>query len=92
MIHDILDSWDEPEVKVPTAGDETTTTDTSDATDTTGTTNNTADSGDFDSVFGTDGDESDTDLFGSTTSAAGQAAKVSASDALNRIKGFDFSL
>lgn len=91
-IHDILDSWDEPDVKVPTAGDETAATDTSDASDTSVTTNNTTDSDDFDSVFGTDGDESDTDLFGSTTSAAGQAAKVSASDALNRIKGFDFSL
>jgi hypothetical protein len=89
-IHEILDSWVEPEVAVPTTGnasaDETATSKT--------TTTNTAenDSDDFDSVFGTDGDETDTDLFGSTASATGQAAKVSAADALNRIKNFDFSL
>jgi hypothetical protein len=93
MIHEILDSWEEPEVVVPTAGNKTDnetditadeTVDSAAATD--------SDSDDFDSVFGTEGEESDTDLFGSTASAAGQAAKVSAADALNRIKNFDFSL
>ena len=50
------------------------------------------DSDDFDSIFGSDGEETDSDLFGTTTSAAGKAAKVSAADALNRIKTFDFTL
>ena len=50
------------------------------------------DDGDFESVFGTEGEEADTDLFGNTASAAGTAARVSAADALNRIKSFDFSL
>jgi hypothetical protein len=91
MIHEILDSWSEPDVKAPTAGDEGDLTGTDDGTAKTPATN-TGDSDDFDSVFGSDGDESDTDLFGSTASSAGNAAKVSAADALNRIKGFDFTL
>lgn len=89
MIHDILDSWSEPTVNAP--GDDTPAqTDSTTANSTTA--NSSADEEDFDSIFGTDGDESDTDLFGMTASNAGQAAKVSAADALNRIKSFDFSL
>jgi hypothetical protein len=86
MIHEILDSWVEPEVHVPGA-DAVATTEkpqTKTATNT--------DSDDFDAVFGAGGDETDTDLFGTNTSSAGNAAKVSATDALNRIKGFDFTL
>jgi hypothetical protein len=51
-----------------------------------------AESDDFDSVFGTEGEEVDDGLFTSTASNAGKAARVSAADALNRIKAFDFSL
>ena len=47
---------------------------------------------DFDSVFGAGGEESDVDLFGSSASTAGKAAKVSAADAESRIKSFDFTL
>jgi hypothetical protein len=90
MIHDILDSWVEPEVKAPGVS-ENTEDETEDATASQQTTTSENDA-DFDSVFGSDGDETDDDLFGNTASAAGQAAKVSAADALNRIKGFDFSL
>jgi hypothetical protein len=43
-------------------------------------------------VFGTGGEETDTDLYGSTASTAGHAAKVNATDALNRIKSFDFTI
>ncbi len=90
MIHDILDSWTEPDVTAPgatgNAAAETSTPETSASKA------STADETDFDSVFGSDGEESDSDLFGSTASTAGNAAKVSAADALNRIKGFDFSL
>lgn len=85
-IHDILDSWVEPRVVAPgKAGGES-------ATDTTSSSSSKSNADDFDSVFGDSGEETDSDLFGTTASAAGQAAKVSASDALNRIKSFDFSL
>jgi len=89
MIHEILDNWVEPEVAAPTDG-----TAPEAATATGASTNNqtASDSDDFDSVFGADGEESDEDLFGTKTSANGNAAKVSAADALNRIKGFDFTL
>lgn len=91
MIHSILDNWVEPEVVLPGAGAanstqaaETTTPETTNAAN--------ADSDDFDSVFGTEGEEVDDGLFTSTASNAGKAARVSAADALNRIKAFDFSL
>jgi hypothetical protein len=93
MIHDILDSYVELDVTVPGKAKET-----EDSTTQANTTSNAkpqssnSDSDDFDSVFGTDGDEADADLFGNTASAAGTAAKVSAADALNRIQSFDFSL
>lgn len=90
MIHDILDSWVEPDVTAPSAG-ETGEVDIS-ADTTTAQSTKAEDETDFDSVFGSDGEETDSGLFGSTASAAGNAAKVSAADALNRIKGFDFSL
>ena len=96
MIHDILDSWTEPEVKKPVNGEAHTAGDNSAPTNTNAQTmdsENDTDSMDFDSVFGNGGEETDTDLFGgTTTSAAANAAKVSAADALNRIKNFDFSL
>lgn len=92
MIHDILDSWTELDVTVPTNGNATnepvtpTTTAKQPAT-------TSEDETDFDSVFGGGGEEVDQDLFGgNTASAAGQSARVSAADALNRIKSFDFSL
>ena len=91
MIHDILDTWSELDVAVPTgnnaasASSETGSTEQVAATDST-------DEGDFDSIFGEGGEESDEDLFGSTASEAGKAARVSAADALSRIQSFDFSL
>lgn len=87
MIHDILDSWTELDVALPDGTEQPSNTATQ--------TNNqqTADeSDDFESIFGSDGEETDSDLFGTTANAAGAAAKVSAADALNRIKNFDFSL
>ena len=93
MIHDILDSYVELDIQVPEvpggSGEQKTQTSTSSATNTA---QNNEDDGDFDSVFGTDGEESDTDLFGGSTSSAGSAARVSAADALSRIKAFDFAL
>ena len=89
MIHEILDPWTEPEVTLPSEGGETTT---SAASNTNTTQATSTDEDDFDSVFGAEGEESDSDLFGATATAAGSAAKVSAADALNRIKGFDFTL
>ena len=88
MIHNILDSWVEPEVVLPGAG---TAQGAEASTEKSGAETNT-DSDDFDSVFGTEGEEVDNDLFASTASNAGKAARVSAADALNRIKAFDFSL
>jgi hypothetical protein len=89
MIHNILDSWVEPEVAVPGEGSaNTVAAEPTPAQET----NGSADSDDFDSVFGTEGEEADDDLFTSTASNAGKAARVSAADALNRIKAFDFSL
>jgi hypothetical protein len=86
MIHDILDSWVEPEVTL--SGDSN-----SSAKNTNNTTANTnVDETDFDSVFGTDGDESDSDLFGTTTNATQSAAKISAADVRNNIKNLDFTL
>jgi hypothetical protein len=90
MIHDILDSYVEMDVEVPGEGGNTNTTPAKEPAKAAN--NAAADDGDFESVFGTEGEEADTELFGNTASAAGMAAKVSAADALNRIKSFDFSL
>ena len=86
MIHEILDSWVEPEVTAP--GE----TGSSAAAPNTKSSAQATDSDDFDSVFGAGGEETDTDLFGTSANSASNAAKVSAAEALNRIKGFDFSL
>jgi hypothetical protein len=91
MIHSILDNWVEPEVVVPGANNATV----AQAAEAPAENNNTAANGesdDFDSVFGAEGEEVDDDLFTSNASNAGKAARVSAADALNRIKAFDFSL
>ena len=91
MIHNILDSWVEPEVTVP--GDGATNAQAGEASaEETNSNSANSDSDDFDSVFGTEGEEVDDGLFTSTASNAGKAARVSAADALNRIKAFDFSL
>lgn len=87
LIHDILDSWVEVDVTVPNGANPTVKPQPAAKTNIS---NN--DESDFDSVFGTDGEETDSDLFGGGANAAGNAAKVSAADALNRIKNFDFSL
>ena len=89
MIHEILDQWAEIDVEVPGVGEESTA-----AAETSSTATQPAnhDDTDFDSVFGDGGEETDSDLFGTATSAAGTASKVSAADALNRIKTFDFTL
>ena len=92
MIHDILDSWVEPEVKAPTDGIATASDDTSNITSDDADQAAATDEGDFNSVFGNDGEETDSDLFGSTASSAGNAAKVSAADALKNIQSFDFTL
>jgi hypothetical protein len=91
MIHDILDSYVELDVVVPSAGGKNNEVEAP-ATAPAKPASNNADSDDFDSVFGSEGEESDADLFGNTASKAGAAARVSAADALNRIKSFDFSL
>ena len=90
MIHEILDSWTEPEVTLPSGTETSSNSDSS----TSKPQPETKDETDFDSVFGTEVDEVDTELFGGTTTAseAGKAAKVSAAEAINRIKNFDFSL
>lgn len=88
MIHDILDGWTEPDVEAPTNGKAPEVNTKAPAQNS----SSFDDDADFDSVFGSDGDESDTDLFGQSVSKAGQNAKVSASDVLNRIKSFDFTL
>ena len=93
MIHDILDSWVEPDVEAPTVGSNTAVAGSEEPENTSATTQAAAtDETDFDSVFGSEGEETDSDLFGNSSSTAGNAAKVSAADALARIKGFDFSL
>jgi hypothetical protein len=90
MIHNILDSWVEPEVVMP--GEGASNAQTSGAPEAESNTATGSDSDDFDSVFGTEGEEVDDGLFTSTASNAGKAARVSAADALARIKAFDFSL
>ena len=90
MIHEILDSWNEPEVAAP--GGNTKTADAVEPAVDTSANKPANNDSDFDSVFGNGGEETDSDLFGSTASSAGSAARVSAADALARIKGFDFSL
>jgi hypothetical protein len=89
MIHNILDSWVEPEVAVPGVNNVAQAAEA--PAEEAGSVTN-SDSEDFDSVFGTEGEEVDDDLFTSNASNAGKAARVSAADALNRIKAFDFSL
>ena len=92
MIHDILDSWVEPEVKAPTDGTATISDDTSNIDNNVADQAAATDEGDFNSVFGGDGVETDSDLFGSTASSTGNAAKVNATDALKNIQSFDFTL
>jgi hypothetical protein len=93
MIHDILDSYVEQDIIIPGDGVQQNTTQMPNHAEKIAATNTTnSDSADFEDVFGTGGEESDADLFGNTASTAGAAAKVSAADALNRIKSFDFSL
>lgn len=92
MIHDILDSYVELDVTVPNKGNAPEELAATTANTPAKQTSTNSDSDDFDSVFGTEGEEADADLFGNTASAAGHAAKVSAADALSRIKAFDFSL
>ena len=89
MIHDILDSWTEPEVSLPGEGGSTQPPVNNSSNKSINTAN---DDSDFNSVFGNDGVETDTGIFNNTASAAGNAAKVSAADATNRIKSFDFTL
>jgi hypothetical protein len=83
-IHEILDSWVEPDVAVPGANGSAAPVKTPAKA--------ASSSDDFDAVFGSDGEETDVDLFGTGSSTAGNAAKVSAADAMNRIKNFDFTL
>lgn len=89
MIHNILDPWVEPNVTVPSTDGSNAIDDTNNAS-----TKSTAaiDETDFDSVFGNDGAETDSDIFGTQLSAAGAAAKVSAAEVEARIKSFDFGL
>jgi hypothetical protein len=84
-IHEILDPWVEPDVAAPGADGSATTPVKAPA-------KAASNSDDFDAVFGSDGEETDVDLFGTGSSTAGNAAKVSAADAMNRIKNFDFTL
>ena len=95
MIHDILDPWVEPDITVPNADTSTTSADANTDADTDAdsdadSSNSANDDSDFDSVFGTDGEETDSDLFG--TSSTATVPKVSATDVVNRIKSFDFTL
>lgn len=87
MIHSILDQWVEPDVTLN--GNNNTATNT---TSNTAASNNNVDEDDFDSVFGTNGEESDTDLFGSSNNAAQNAVKISAATVRNNIKNLDFTL
>jgi hypothetical protein len=89
MIHEILDPWVEPDVALP---DGTEVLEPAAAAETSTQSGAASDDSDFDSVFGNEGEETDSDLFGTAVSSAGNAAKVSAADALNRIKSFDFTL
>ena len=88
MIHEILDPWTELEVTLPGEEGANVSAPASQSNKPA----SSADDTDFDSVFGSEGEESDSDLFGNTASSAGSAAKVSASDAMNRIKSFDYTL
>jgi hypothetical protein len=92
MIHDILDSYVELDVTVPGSKEEAEAAANASTNVVQPGNTDSADSDDFDTIFGTDGEESDTDLFGNTATATQQAARVSAADALNRIKSFDYSL
>ena len=92
MIHDILDAYVEQDIVVPSNGAQQQAKASTSTANQPEQANSSSDSDDFDSVFGTGGDETDGDLFGNTASAAGVAARVSAADALARIKAFDFSL
>lgn len=93
MIHEILDTWVEPEVKLPSGVSQSNSLgQTADNPSTKSNGQATSDSDDFESVFGDGGEEVDSDLFGTAVSTEGKAAKVSAADALSRIKNFDFTL
>lgn len=99
MIHDILDGWVEPQVQPPTSRTKDIKSNDSSISKSDDTANDNSnkpaafgDADDFESVIGSGGTETDSDLFGNTASAAGHAAKVGANDALNRIKNFDFSI
>jgi hypothetical protein len=84
MIHEILDAWVEPEVKVPASGENTAANVETETPASTKASN--VDETDFNSVFGDDGEETDSDLFGSTASAAGTAVATGAKTAAAGIK------
>ena len=89
MIHEILDGWVELDVALPDeSGNAAGSSENASTANISANTNY----DDFDSLFDGAEEETDADLFGNTASAAGNAAKVSAADALNRIKSFDFTL
>lgn len=86
MLHKILDSWTEPTVTVP--GDQSKAT-VAGAPAQTNTDN--TDPEDFASVFGNEGEETDTDLFGSEQTSQNTASQVTAAEAKSRIANFDFN-
>lgn len=89
MIHNILDSWVEPDVVLPgEAGAENT----NDNNTQNSAKNTQVDETDFDSVFGTAGEESDSDLFSTSSNAAQNTAKISAATVRSNIKNLDFTL
>ena len=92
IIHDILDGWQPPRVVVPGVRGGDTTADALAAEGQDSKTDSDATSGDFNAVFGGGGQETDTSLFGGsgTLTDAQKAHRVTAADAINRIKSFNF--
>ncbi len=95
-IHEILDPWQEPDVTVPGASGVNTSANkavnATAASQNNSTSSVSSSDDDFESKFGNGGIETDTDLFGTTSSGAAKGAAVSAAEAKNRIQNFDFSL
>ena len=85
IIHDILDGWTPPKAAVP-GNTDAQTSDSADAASSTGD----GLTGDFSTVFGNGGTETDTNLFGTGATTEQKAARVTAADALDRIKAFAF--
>lgn len=90
IIHEILDTWIPPQINDPSGAPSTATTPDQTAQSTEQQSSGDGLTGDFASVFGNNGSETDTGLFGTGATAEQKAVRVDAQAALAKIQAFSF--